>query len=131
MNGLITIQSNYSVAETINRLVSIAESKGLIIFSRIDHAANAIQQGLQLRPTELIIFGNPKAGTFLMQDEQTSGIDLPLKALVWEDVSAKVWLTYNDVNWIAQRHGLTEKSNSVTKAIKDGIEVICHEAAGK
>jgi uncharacterized protein (DUF302 family) len=131
MNGLITIQSNYPVADTINRLVSIAGSKGLVIFSRIDHSGNAVQQGLQLRPTELIIFGNPKAGTFLMQDEQTSGIDLPLKTLVWKDVSGKVWLTYNDVNWIAQRHGLTEKSKSVTKAIKDGMELICQEAAGK
>jgi uncharacterized protein (DUF302 family) len=131
MNGLITIQSNYSVAETINRLVSIAGSKALITFCRIDHAANAIQQGLQLRPTELIIFGNPKAGTFLMQDEQTSGIDLPLKALAWEDVQGKVWLTYNDVNWIVQRHDLAEKSNSVAKAIKDGMELICNEAAGK
>lgn len=131
MNELVTIQSNYSVAETINRIVSIAGSKGLIIFSRIDHAGNAIQQGLQLRPTELIIFGNPKAGTFLMQDEQTSGIDLPLKALAWEDVSGKVWLTYNDVDWIVQRHNLTKESDSVVKAIKDGMELILNQAAGK
>ena len=128
MNGLISIRSNYSVSETVNRIASIAGSKGLMIFSRIDHSGNASQQGLQLRPTELIIFGNPKAGTFLMQDEQTSGIDLPLKALAWEDASGKVWLSYNDVDWIAQRHNLTEKSKSITKAIKDVMELICHEA---
>lgn len=84
MNGLKTIQSNYPVAETINKLAAIAEEMGLIIFSRIDHAGNAIQQGLQLRPTKLIIFGNPKAGTLLMQDERIIGIDLPVKALAWK-----------------------------------------------
>ncbi|MDQ2862040.1 MAG: DUF302 domain-containing protein [Bacteroidota bacterium] len=131
MNGLKTIPSNYPVAETINKLAAIAEEKGLIIFSRIDHAGNAIQQGLQLRPTELIIFGNPKAGTLLMQDEQIIGIDLPVKALAWEDASGKVWLTYNDVNWIANRHNLSEKSNSVAKAIEDGLELMCNNAAGK
>jgi len=131
MNGLKTIQSNYSVAETINRLAVIAEEKGLIIFSRIDHGGNAMQQGLQLRPTELIIFGNPKAGTTLMQDQQTSGIDLPVKALAWEDASGKVWLTFNDVNWIANRHNLSEKSMLVVKAIEDGMELICNNAAGK
>jgi len=130
MNGLKTIQSDYSVAETINRLVDVAEEKGLTIFSRIDHAGNATKQGLQLRPTELIVFGNPKAGTILMQDEQTSGIDLPVKALAWEDTSGKVWLTYNDVTWIADRHNLSEKSNSVVKAIEDGMELMCNNAAG-
>ena len=81
MAGLITIQSDYSVKETIDRLTTIVESKELNVFLRVDHANNAAKQGLQLRPTELIIFGNPKAGTVLMQDNQTAGIDLPVKAL--------------------------------------------------
>lgn len=128
MDGLITIQSNYSVQETIKRISRVAESKGLIIFSRIDHAANATKAGLQLRPTELIIFGNPKAGTILMQDKQTSGIDLPLKALVWQDELGKVWLTYNDVKWIGERHGISENNNTVIKAIEEGMRLICETA---
>jgi len=126
-NGLTTLQSNFSVKETIDRIVSIAQSKGITIFARIDHAANAIQSGLTLRPTELLIFGNPKAGTFLMQDNQTSGIDLPLKFLAWEDESGKAWLTYNDLNWLAERHNLAEKSSATLKAIGESIMVISNE----
>lgn len=90
MKGLITIQSDCSVKETIDRVSSIVESKGLTVFLRIDHAENAKKQGLQLRPTELIIFGNPKAGTVLMQDNQISGIDLPVKVLAWQDEGGTV-----------------------------------------
>ncbi|MGN6249175.1 MAG: DUF302 domain-containing protein [Ginsengibacter sp.] len=131
MNGLITTQSDYSVKETIDRIASIVQSKGLTVFARIDHGDNAAKQGLQLRPTELIIFGNPKAGTVLMQDKQTSGIDLPVKALAWQDVEGKVWLTYNDTNWIANRHGLSEKSESVVKAIEEGMALVTNGAAKK
>ena len=129
MNGLITIQSAYPVRQTIDRLISIIESKGMTVFGRIDHADNALKQGLPLRPTELIIFGNPKAGTFLMQDNQTSGIDLPLKVLAWEDEQGKTWLTYNDTNWIAERHGLSEKSDPTIKAIADVITAVAMNAA--
>lgn len=128
MNGLITIQSAYNVRKTIDRLISIIESKGMTVFGRIDHADNALKQGLPLRPTELIIFGNPKAGTFLMQDNQTSGIDLPLKVLAWEDEQGKTWLTYNDTNWIAERHGLSKKSYSIIKAIAEGITAVAVNA---
>jgi len=129
MDGLITIQSDYSVKETIDRLALIVESKGLTVFLRIDHQDNAAKQGLLIRPTELLIFGNPKAGTILMQDKQTSGIDLPAKALAWQDEKEKVWLTYNDTNWIASRHDLTNKSEMILKAIEEGMTLISIQAA--
>jgi len=124
MKGLTTIQSDYPVKETIDRIASIVESKGLTVFLRIDHADNAAKQGMHIRPTELIIFGNPKAGTVLMQDKQTAGIDLPVKALAWEDETGKVWLTYNDTKWLAERHGLTEKSETILKAIEEGMMLV-------
>jgi len=128
MKGLITIQSNYSVTETIERVASIVQSKGMKVFARIDHADNALKEGMQLRPTELMIFGNPKAGTVLMQDKQSIGIDLPIKALAWQDEAGKIWLSYNDTNWIADRHDLTEKSNSVVKAIEEGMTLMGNAA---
>ncbi len=128
MTGLITISSEFSVKETIDRLASIVQSKGLTVFVRIDHAANALENGLQLRPTELIIFGNPKGGTPLMQDKQPSGIDLPVKALAWQDESGKAWLTYNETAWLKDRHSLTDNSNQAIKAIKDGMTMVCTAA---
>lgn len=130
MEGLITIQSGFSVKETINKISSIVESKGLTIFLRIDHSDNATKQGLNIRPTELIIFGNPEAGTVLMQDKQTVGIDLPVKALAWEDEEGKVWLTYNDTKWLGDRHNLTENSVTVLKAIEDGMTLVSSLATG-
>jgi uncharacterized protein (DUF302 family) len=120
-NGLITVASSFSVHETIERLVSFATSHGLAVFARIDHADGAAKAGLPLRPTELVLFGNPKGGTPLMQDRQTAGIDLPLKALAWEDADGKVWLTYNEAAWIAQRHGLGPASAEAMKAIAAGL----------
>jgi len=120
-NGLITVASCFSVRETIERLVSFAASHGLAVFARIDHADGAAKAGLPLRPTELAIFGNPKGGTPLMQDRQTAGIDLPLKALAWEGADGKVWLTYNEAAWIAQRHGLGPASAEAVKAITAGL----------
>src|SRR6202166_2416668 len=101
-DGLITVASSFSVRETVDRLVSFATSHGLVVFARIDHADGAAKVGLPLRPTELVIFGHPKGGTPLMQDRQTAGIDLPLKALAWEDADGKVWLSCTDAAWIAQ-----------------------------
>ena len=124
MKGLISIQSRYSVKETIDRLASIVESKGLTVFIRIDHSENARKQGLELRPTELIIFGNPNVGTGIMQDKQTSGIDLPMRALAWQDEVGSVWLAYNDVKWLADRHNLTSKSNAILKAIEEGMTLV-------
>jgi uncharacterized protein (DUF302 family) len=90
----------------MDRLEAEIKAKGMTVFTRIDHAAGAAQVGLPVRPTELLIFGSAKAGTPLMQTNQTIGIDLPLKALVFEDASGKVWLAYNDPRWLAKRHGL-------------------------
>jgi uncharacterized protein (DUF302 family) len=120
-NGLITVASPVSVRETVERLVAFATSHGLTVFARIDHADGAAKVGLPLRPTELVIFGNPKGGTPLMQDRQAAGIDLPIKALAWEDADGKVWLTYNDAAWIAQRHGLGSTSAEAVKAIAAGL----------
>jgi len=127
--GLITVESDYEVKETMDRLVAAVESKGMTVFLRMDHAENAIKQGLQLRPTELIFFGNPKAGTLLMQDKQISGLDLPLKVLVWEDETGKVWLNYNDVNWIAERHGLTDKRKAIKKVMETAMIALVNAAA--
>jgi uncharacterized protein (DUF302 family) len=103
-NGLTTLPSAHNAKETMNRLESEVKAKGLTVFARIDHAAGAREAGLELRPTEVLMFGNARGGTPLMQALQTSGIDLPLKALVWEDAAGKTWLSYNEPAWIAQRH---------------------------
>ncbi|UPR24836.1 DUF302 domain-containing protein [Vibrio cyclitrophicus] len=105
-DGLIKYQSNYSVKETADRFESIAKSKGLTLFARIDHQKNASSVDLELRPTEVIIFGNPKVGTPLMQCQQDVAIDLPQKVLVTEDSNMKVWLSYNDPNYLMERHAI-------------------------
>jgi uncharacterized protein (DUF302 family) len=114
-NGLVTIAGKYPVKESIDRLESALRAKGVAIFARIDHAAGAASVDMPLRPTELLIFGNPKAGTPLMQANQTIGLDLPLKILAWQDAAGHVWLTYNDPRWLAHRHRLGE---SVTEALE-------------
>jgi uncharacterized protein (DUF302 family) len=123
-NGLITIASSFPVKETIDRMASIIQSKGMTVFLRFDHEKNAKEAGLPLRPTELIFFGNPKAGTLLMEDKQISGIDLPFKAMAWEDESKKVWLTYTDPDWLAQRHLLSAKSGPIIASINEGMKNI-------
>ena len=119
--GLITVASSFSVRETVDRLVAFANSHGLMVFARIDHAEGAAKAGLQLRPTELLIFGHAKGGTPLMADRQTAGIDLPLKALAWQDADHKVWLTHNETAWIGQRHGLGPASGEAVKAMAAGL----------
>ena len=128
-NGLVSVESRFGVAETIDRLVSNVTGAGLRVFARIDHAAGAHEVGASLRPTELLIFGHPKGGTPLMQDRQTAGIDLPVKALAWEDSDGKVWLSYNDPDWIAKRHGLGEAGEPAIKAIAAGMEKVAKMAA--
>jgi uncharacterized protein (DUF302 family) len=105
VDGLTTLPSSHGPKETMNRFEAEVKAKGMTVFARIDHAAGAAAVGLPLRPTELLIFGNAKGGTPLMQSNQTIGIDLPLKALVWQDGSGKTWLSYNDPGWLAKRHG--------------------------
>ena len=106
VEGLISIQSRFGVKETMDRLEAALRASGVNVFARIDHAAGAAAVGENLRPTQVLIFGNPKAGTPLMQAQQSIGIDLPLKVLVWQDAMGTVRLSYNDPKWLAQRHGL-------------------------
>jgi uncharacterized protein (DUF302 family) len=103
-DGLVTLRSTYAPKETMKRLETEVKAKGLTVFARIDPAAEAAEVGLSLRPTELLIFGNPKGGTPLMQSVQTTGIDLPLKILIWQDEAGKTWLLYNDPSWLAKHH---------------------------
>jgi uncharacterized protein (DUF302 family) len=106
VDGLTTILSAFGPKETMDRLESAVKAKSLTVFARVDHAAGAVAAGLKLRPTELLIFGNARGGTPLMEADQRIGIDLPLKALVYQDDVGKVWLTYNDPTWLAGRYGL-------------------------
>jgi uncharacterized protein (DUF302 family) len=106
VQGLTTFKSSYPPQETMSRLETAVKAKGLTVFARIDHAEGASAAGLSLRPTEVLIFGNAKGGTPLMQAEQTIGIDLPLKALVWRDAAGETWLSLNDPAWLAARHGV-------------------------
>ncbi|WP_291985212.1 DUF302 domain-containing protein [Candidatus Accumulibacter sp. ACC007] len=107
-DGLVVVKSPYSATETMTRFENVVKQRGLTVFARVDHAAGAATIGKSLRPTEVIIFGNPQGGTPFMECAQTVGIDLPLKALIWEDDSAQVWLGYNDPLFLAQRHGVAK-----------------------
>ena len=118
-DGLVALKSPYPAKETMNRFEDNAKQRGLIVFARIDHAAGATRIGKTLRPTEVLIFGNPQGGTPLMECAQTMGIELPLKALVWEDAQGQVWLGYNDPAWLVSRHGAAEcpAAQAVGKAL--------------
>ena len=106
-NGIIDLECKHSVAETVERLEVLLQSKGMKIFARIDQAAEANASGLAMRPMVLLVFGNPQAGTPLMIAHPSLAIDLPLKALVWEAADGKVWLSYNSPEFLQQRHGLS------------------------
>jgi len=129
IEGLTSIESTFGPKETMDRLEAEIHQKGMNVFARIDHAAGAANVGLALAPTELIIFGNPRGGTPLMQSVQTVGIDLPLKALVWQDAANKTWLSYNEPGWIAQRHGVAGAESTIDK-MADLLSAIAREAAG-
>jgi uncharacterized protein (DUF302 family) len=105
-DGLITVPSPHDFETTLGRLLAALAEKSITVFARVDHAAGAKDVGLRLRPTTLVVFGNPIAGTPLMEAAQVAGIDLPLKALVWQDADGTVQLSYNDPHWIATRHNL-------------------------
>jgi uncharacterized protein (DUF302 family) len=127
-DGLITVPSSFGPKETMDRLEAEIRAKGMTVFARIDHAAGAAEVGLPLRPTELLIFGNAKGGTPLMQANQTIGIDLPLKALIFEDAAGKVWLAYNDARWLAQRNGLGEAVSSTIDAMAVALDAVATKA---
>jgi len=114
-NGMITKKSNYSVKETLDRLEGVLKEKGITIALRWSHSDNGNKVGIPLRPTELLIFGNPKLGTNMFTSKQTAGIDFPMKALAWEDEKGQVWLTYNDPSYLAKRHGITDRDEVVKK----------------
>ncbi|HET8979330.1 MAG TPA: DUF302 domain-containing protein [Solirubrobacteraceae bacterium] len=116
-----SVPCQWPVNRVIDRLAEAAGAAGLQIFGRIDHSANAAEVGLELRPTELLIFGNPRAGTALMLDQQTAGIDLPFRALAWEDDDGQVWLTYPEPDSLARRHNLGARSAEVLAAIRQGM----------
>jgi uncharacterized protein (DUF302 family) len=104
--GMIDVPSPYSVPETLSRLESVLKERGLTVFARVDHSGEAEKAGLEMRPTQLLIFGNPKGGTPVMIAAPSVAIDLPLKALVWEDERGRVWLSYNAPEYLQQRHGI-------------------------
>ena len=105
-NGLIHLSSKYSVDETLQRLEALLQERSITIFANIDHSGEAAKVGMSMRPTKLLIFGSPKGGTPLMLAAPSIAIDLPLKALIWEDADGKVWLTYNDPAYLQQRHNV-------------------------
>lgn len=111
-DGLVAVKSPHTVAATMDRVEALAKQRGLTVFARIDHAAGAAKIGKTLRPTQVIIFGNPQGGTPFIECAQTVGIDLPLKMLVWEDATGQVWLGYNEPAYLARRHG-SEKCSAV------------------
>ncbi len=119
--GLITVPSSHPAAETLDRLVEAVAAAGLQVFARIDHAAGAAEVGMNLRPTQLLIFGQARGGTPLMQQAQSAGIDLPLKALAWTDADGQTWLSYNDPAWIARRHQLGAASTAVVQALAGAL----------
>ena len=123
-DGLITLASNHPVKATMDRLEAALRDKGITLFARIDHAAGAASVDMPLRPTELIIFGNPKAGTPLMQARQSIGIDLPLKMLGWQDAAGKVWLAYNDPAWLARRHGLQGEAEAAVAGLAKALAML-------
>jgi uncharacterized protein (DUF302 family) len=116
--GFISKPSQHSVAETIQRLSALLKSKGVAIFALVDHSGEAEKAGLKMRPTQLLIFGNPKAGTPLMVTAPSTAIDLPIKALVWEDADGKVWLSYNSPDYLQQRHGFPSELEKNLAAVE-------------
>ena len=128
VDGLTSIASRFGPNETMNRLEAEVKARGMTVFARIDHAAGAVEAGLSLRPTEILIFGNAKTGTPLMQAVQTIAIDLPLKALVWQDASGDTWLSYNDPAWLAQRHRLGHDTEAVIGGMAVALGAIARTA---
>lgn len=126
-DGMIEVKSASSAKDTISKFEAAAKERGLIVFARIDHAAGAQKVGRTLRPTELLIFGNPQGGTPLMECAQTAGIDLPLKALAWEDGSGQVWLGYNDPQYLVTRHGARD-CGPVAANLRKALEGLAAQA---
>jgi uncharacterized protein (DUF302 family) len=127
-DGLTICASSHGPKETMDRLAAAVSSRGMAILARIDHAAAAAKVGMELRPTEIVLFGNPRGGTPLMQAVQTMGIDLPLKALVWQDAAGKTWLAYNDPKWLAKRHDASVGTEHTLGAMTDALAAVAKAA---
>jgi uncharacterized protein (DUF302 family) len=127
-DGLITIKSSFGPEDTMKQLEAEVKAKGLTVFAHVDHAAGAAAVGMTLRPTDLLILGNAKGGTPLMQQAQTIGIDLPLKALVWQDEQGATWLSYNDPSYLARRHGVGEPAKAAIAAMTEALHAIATKA---
>jgi uncharacterized protein (DUF302 family) len=128
--GLVTVRSQYSPEETMNRLEAEIAARQLTVFARVDHAAGAEAAGLALQPTELIMFGNARGGTPLMQAVRTIGVDLPIRMLVWQDAERDTWLTYNDPRWLAKRHGLGDVADEAVAAMASMLRTLVAVATG-
>ena len=126
--GLIRRQSSHGPADTLARLRAEIKARGLTLFAHIDHAAGAREAGLPLRPTDVLLFGNARGGTPLMQAQQTIGIDLPLKALVWQDAAGKTWLSYNDPHWFVRRHALSANVEPAVDAMASALAAMTQKA---
>jgi uncharacterized protein (DUF302 family) len=126
--GLITLRSSVGPEETMNRFEAEVRTRGMTVFAHIDHAVGAAAAGLALRPTDLLIFGAAKGGTPLMQAAQTIGIDLPLKALVWQDEAGATFLSYNDPAFLTHRHGLGDSARPVVEAMSGALKAIAAKA---
>jgi uncharacterized protein (DUF302 family) len=129
-NGMVKLKSAYDVKTTEARLIDNLKAKGMTVFTTVDHTAGATKVGLKLRPTELVIFGNPKVGTPLMQCSQTMGIDLPQKALIMEDAKGQVWYLYNDPEYMAKRHHMKHCDAAVAK-VKHALAMFAKQATSK
>ena len=127
-SGLTTMRSSFGPEDTMSRFEAEVRNRGMTVFAHIDHAAGAAAAGLTLRPTDLLIFGNAKAGTPLMQSAQTIGIDLPLKALVWQDEAGTTFLSYNDPAYLTRRHGLGDGARPVVDAMSGALKAIAAKA---
>jgi uncharacterized protein (DUF302 family) len=128
--GAVTIASHSSPRESLARLKAEISSHGLELFAEIDHARNAAEVSLSLSPSVVLIFGNAKAGTPLMQANQAAALDLPLRALVWEDADGKTWISYIDPVWIARRHGLPARAIEMAGKMRGGLDALIGKAAG-
>jgi uncharacterized protein (DUF302 family) len=129
-DGLVTTPSGFGPKETMDRLEVEVRARGMTVFARIDHAAGAAELGMPLRATELLIFGSAKGGTPLMQANQTAGIDLPLKALAWQDANGATWLSYNDPSWVAKRNGLAADLDAAVGALTATLSAVARKATG-
>lgn len=129
-DGMVTVQSNYSVQESADRLEKLLQEKGMKIFARVHHSEAAKNVGVALRDTELLIFGNPKAGSPLMACAQSVAIDLPQKALVWQDAEKAVWISYNDPDYLVKRHAVSGCEKVIAK-IKNVLDTTVHQACSR